>query len=128
MSTVTPPRNGIPIGWTIVNGVRTKVEVEPEYLRFFFSIFLRGGGTVGSSNSEIEASAFDDAGVEDLKIKAAQLSDEMPVFTGHADIDALRSRVDALELEPLQGDVSFTENTITTSGIDLYAVTYLGAP
>ena len=114
MSTVTPPRNGIPIGWMRVNGVRTMVEIEPEYLRFFFSLYERGGGTTAPSNTDISASAFEDAGIEEIKATIYGQTGEfgqnpLPIIPEQqpdvsaelsalrAELDILRNRIDGIE-------------------------------
>jgi hypothetical protein len=41
---VTLPRAGVPIGFVEVNGRRVPVQVDPEYLRYFFSLGSGGAG------------------------------------------------------------------------------------
>jgi hypothetical protein len=102
--------------------------IDPEWLRYLtLSLFDRGGGTGGSSTSELEAAAFEDAGIEDLKIRTAQLADEMPNVAFGAEIDSLRAKVEALELAPA-GELTIQNITnATTTGQDVYAVTFFGA-
>jgi hypothetical protein len=97
-----------------VNGVRTMVEIEPEYLRFFFSLFERGGGTNAPSNTDISASAFEDAGIEEIKAtlysQAAEFGLDPVVIIPEpppdvsaelaslrAELDLLRNRIDGIE-------------------------------
>lgn len=56
MSTIiTPPKAGIPIGVVTINGKRVNVEQSVEFVRFFFDLMRRVGGTSSDSNAEILA-------------------------------------------------------------------------
>jgi hypothetical protein len=105
MSTVTPPRNGIPIGFADTQ--TGEVRVHPEYLRFFESVFTRVGGTVGSGTNDLTLSQFEDAGIEEVKASAAHLADELGQVpsntpTQWSDVDselsALRAEIDSLRV------------------------------
>jgi hypothetical protein len=127
MSTLTPPKANIPIGWVTINGQRMPAVMDPEWLRYLAaSLFDRGGGTNGASTSELEAAAFEDAGIEDLKIRTAQLADEMPVFHVAGDIDVLRAKVDALEQLPA-ADLTIQNITNVAGSTDVFAATFFGA-
>ena len=113
MTTLTPPRANIPIGWAMVGGQRVAVAIEPEWLRYLAgSLFDRGGGTTGSGTNDLETAQFDDAGIDDLKVTVSRLADEAarpievaPVIVdGYdqvaalmAEVDALKARIEAIE-------------------------------
>lgn len=95
-----------------MNGSRTPVEIDSEWLRYFVvALFDRVGGSGGSGTGDLETAQYDDAGIDDLKAAVARLSDETQhiVSPTHvveiadgasglmAEIDALRTRIEALE-------------------------------
>lgn len=113
MATLTPPNASIPIGWVMAGGRRVPVEIHTEWLRYLVqSLFERSGGTTGSATSDLETAAFEDAGIEDLKLAVARIADELnqPMAVAQtieesydaarglaADLDEIRKRLDALE-------------------------------
>lgn len=117
MANVTPPKGNIPIGYAMVAGVRVPVEIDGEWLRYLAqSVFTRIGGVVGTSTTELVESAFEDAGIEELRadfFSYRQDASQRPVeATANVDqyidtgsdtaslreeIFALRARVHALE-------------------------------
>ena len=112
----------------MVGGQRVAVAIEPEWLRYLAgSLFDRGGGTTGSGTGDLETAQFDDAGIEDLKIAVARLSDEMPNALVYAEIDALRARLDHAEQAPSTSLTIENITNTTTSGADIFAATFLGA-
>lgn len=60
MSAITPPKAQIPIGIVMINGRETEVRQHPEFVRFFFDLFRRVGGTDGTSSDELLDLAFFD--------------------------------------------------------------------
>lgn len=95
MATVTTPRNGVPIGIATVNGQRLMVEVHPEYLRWFSSLTDRVGGVTGPSNNDLTLSQFEDAGIEEIKLTAYKLADQVAAM--ESGISALREQVTQLQ-------------------------------
>jgi len=50
MSTLNLPQSRIPIGWVMVQGRRTPVEVDIEWARYFFTLTDRAGGVTAPTN------------------------------------------------------------------------------
>lgn len=67
MALLTQPQARIPIGWATVGGQRVAVEIDPEWMRYLFTLNDRAGGVSGVSTTELTEEAFDDAGVEEIK-------------------------------------------------------------
>ena len=74
---VAPPRNGIPIGTVRVGGQTVSVDVHPEYLRWFENLVFRIGGATGPTATDLAASSFEDAGIEESKIEIFRISDDV---------------------------------------------------
>ncbi|MCW1958309.1 MAG: hypothetical protein KIH64_007145 [Mycobacterium sp.] len=103
MSTVTPPRAGIPIGRLRIGDKVFEVEADGEYLRFFASMVTRVGGVTGTGTEELVVSQFEDAGIEECKAQLYAWRDEAAQGTEAAlreEIALLRSRLAALEQRP----------------------------
>ena len=95
MSTLTPPIASIPIGYINVQGRRLEVQTHPEFVRYVESLFLRGGGVTGPSTTELAASQFEDAGIEELKSELYKLADVL--LSGPNEISELRAQVAELQ-------------------------------
>lgn len=54
MSTITPPKAQVPIGYAMLGGQRVDVMQHPEFVRFLFDIFRRIGGASGPSNEDLQ--------------------------------------------------------------------------
>jgi len=73
MSTVTLPQARIPLGWTTVNGQRTPVLIDIEWMRALLGILARTGGASGASSFEeylpalLDSVASDPAAQEALR-------------------------------------------------------------
>ncbi len=78
----------------MVGGKPLDVTAHPEYLRFFFSLFQRGGGVTGPSASDLEISQFEDAGIEELK---SVLFSSVDATAGSSETASLISRIEAIE-------------------------------
>lgn len=52
-TTITPPKAQIPIGTITINGVRYDVAQHPEFVRFFFDLLRRVGGSSATSNTDL---------------------------------------------------------------------------
>jgi len=50
MSTLNLPQSRIPIGWVMIQGRRTPVEVDIEWARYFFTLTDRAGGVIAPTN------------------------------------------------------------------------------
>ena len=109
---MAPPLNPQPARIPLVD---SRGLVTVEWQRFFEALFGRVGGTYGDSTTDLMASAFDDAGTEELEGTIYRLTDEVRALPALAPADAapdiipselqeLRERVAQLErrLEDLQ--------------------------
>lgn len=85
MTKITPPKVPVPIGRVTIGGQSFDVMQHPEFVRFFFDLFKRVGGTDAMGNAELYALlvALDDA--------AGRL-DAMGAHIG-----ALRNAIEALQ-------------------------------
>ena len=87
---ITPPKAQVPIGFVTVAGQRLEVMQHPEFIRFFFDLLRRIGGTSAPSIDGLEAA----------------------IAQAEADIDALTLDIEGLASVPLPpitqeaGDVS----------------------
>jgi hypothetical protein len=55
MSTsITPPKNVVPVGRVTIGNATYDVVQHPEFVRFFFDLFRRVGGTSGPSNTDLQ--------------------------------------------------------------------------
>lgn len=55
-SSITTPKMNVPIGRVMVGGQSYDVDQHPEFVRFFFDLFRRAGGTTAQTNVEISGS------------------------------------------------------------------------
>lgn len=67
MALLTQPQARIPIGWATIAGQRVPVEIDPEWVRYLYTLNDRAGGVSGVSTTELTEEAFDDAGLEEIK-------------------------------------------------------------
>ena len=67
MTTVTPPRVGVPIGTAEVSGRTVQVFPHPEYVKYFSGLHARSGGVSGPGTEDLTAAQFEDAGIEETK-------------------------------------------------------------
>lgn len=128
MSKVTPPNATIPVGVIELGGRRIEVKQHPEFVRFFFDLFSRIGGTSALTNVELEAlaQALTDAGAVPSSSTEAQeaqrgveeLRQELASLRGHCDrlraeLDELRAAIEpAPSLRPLEIRVSQIEDRL----------------
>lgn len=92
MTALFPPPQTRTIGFAIVNGQQVPVMVEQAWFRYFAQgLYDRSGGALGASTADLEASQFDDAGIEELKVAAYVLRDQ--VETMASEINELRERL-----------------------------------
>jgi hypothetical protein len=111
---VAPPRNGIPIGTARISGQAVPVEVHPEYLRWFENLVFRLGGVTGPTATDLAASAFEDAGIEESKLDLFRLEDAAGQAAASLEIQSLiaRASLNSSQAPPvLQIE---TENNIST--------------
>lgn len=52
-TTVTIPKSNVPIGRLTIDGVDYDVPQHPEFVRFFFDLARRAGGTTAQTNTEL---------------------------------------------------------------------------
>ncbi len=116
MSIVTPPKAQIPIGYFVMrdrDGAEQRFEVKqhPEFVRFFFDLMRRIGGTDATDNSALQA-ALDQAELDidvlALDTEALQIVPDVfpPIFPPEnvdgrlsameAELAALRTQVEGL--------------------------------
>jgi len=104
MASLTAPRNGIPIGTAIINGVQVQVEVHPEYLRWFESLTGRVGGVSGASTNDLTVSQFEDAGIEETKHGLMRQGDDLWQIPPVVQLGPVDS--EAPGLEELRGQIA----------------------
>ena len=60
MSTsITTPKNVVPVGQVTIGGTTYDVKQHPEFVRFFFDLFRRVGGSSALTNADLEALILD---------------------------------------------------------------------
>lgn len=122
MSKVTVPKNMVPVGFVQVGNQRYEVQQHPEFVRFFFDLFQRVGGTAAASNSDLEQMAEEQVGagqvsspeaqeavrgVDELRNQLASLRSDVDMLRGLIEqagealalraVDDLRARVEQIE-------------------------------
>jgi hypothetical protein len=106
--TLTPQPFRIPIGYLDDDG--KSVIVSSEWFTYLTQeLFVRAGGTIGSSTTDLSVSQFDDAGIPELSAEMAAIHAEFRVIPQHLhepttilqgdEVSELRARVDVLEAE-----------------------------
>ena len=85
--------------------------VTVEWQRFFEALFGRVGGTFGDSTTDLMASAFDDAGTEELEGALYRLADEVRALPVPAPADAAPDIIMA-ELQELRERVARLERQV----------------
>jgi hypothetical protein len=107
MSAITPPKAQIPVGLVVISDREYEVRQHPEFVRFFFDLFRRVGGTNGTSSDELLDLAFFDPPRDPQVADAVRGLEEMRI-----QLDGLRSDYDNLrrlvgeqeaELQTLRG-------------------------
>ena len=58
MSTVTPPRVGIPLGVIVIDGKTYEMQAHPEWVRYLDGLFKRVGGATGLGTMDVDAGYF----------------------------------------------------------------------
>jgi hypothetical protein len=76
MTVLTLPQARIPLGWATVAGQRVPVVIDLEWMRYLVTLTERAGGITGVSTTELVESAYEDAGLEEVKIGLYALRDE----------------------------------------------------
>lgn len=78
MAVLTAPKGAIPIGLLNIAGRQYEVSLHPEWLRYLTQgLFDRAGGSSGPSTTDLATSAFEDSGVEELRLDSYRLLDEL---------------------------------------------------
>ena len=70
---------------------------------FLREIWMRVGGSSAPNNNELSATEYADAGIEEMKLEAYHLRDELGLALGQvaqlsAMVDTLSKRIDGLEM------------------------------
>jgi hypothetical protein len=101
MSTVSPPRAGIPIGMVTIKGQRLEVVTHPEFTKFFDSLTSRVGGATGPGTLDLTVAQFEDAGIPEMMADIYSLRDaasqEHTITALREEVFALTQRVQSLE-------------------------------
>jgi hypothetical protein len=104
MALITTPKANIPIGTVVVDGRTLEVMQSTEFVRFFFDLFRRVGGTDSMSNAELEVlvGALDDAagrldvlaaGISALQAAHDRLQASEMVMQAQAPVDPISAEV-----------------------------------
>lgn len=124
-TTLTTPKNNVPVGRVTIQGQTFDVEQHPEFVRFFFDLFRRTGGNTAPTNNDLSthiATLDSEAqmprsdtvsqeamrAVDELRNEISsmrsdcdslrgQLADVEAQFAGLRSVADLRSRVEQLE-------------------------------
>lgn len=100
MTVLAPPPQTRVIGYAQVGGQRVPVSVDAAWFIYLTqSLYRRVGGAVSPTMDELDASRFEDAGIEELKASLFSVSDAAAQQSQSlmAEIEILRARVEALE-------------------------------
>jgi hypothetical protein len=103
-SNITTPKNNVPVGRVSIGGQTYDVAQHPEFVRFFFDLFRRVGGTGGSSNTDLQSSIDEltsEIGFLPPRVPQMPLPDDLqPRYEPLPGPDDLSSaRMEALEAE-----------------------------
>lgn len=52
-TTITTPKSNVPVGRVTINGQTFDVDQHPEFVRFFYDLFRRAGGSAALTNIEL---------------------------------------------------------------------------
>ena len=92
MTALFPPPQTRTIGKVNVAGKSQPLELDIAwYLYLTQGLYDRAGGALGASTTDLEASAFEDAGIEEIKLAVYRLTDQVSEMT--SEINALRERL-----------------------------------
>ena len=97
MSTLNvPPSNRVAIGTIESPSGPVQMFISPEWARYFETLTERAGGVAGSSTTDLAVSAFEDAGVEEIKADMAAIfrsMDQAPRFEAQLRIACLEQQI-----------------------------------
>jgi hypothetical protein len=89
MSALFPPPQTRTIGRTDQSG---QVTIDIAWFLFLTQgLYERSGGALGASTTDLEASAFEDAGIEELKFSIYRLTDQVDSMM--SDLSEMRERL-----------------------------------
>lgn len=92
MTALFPPPQTRTIGKVNVAGKPQPLELDIAwYLYLTQGLYERVGGALGVSTADLEAAAFEDAGIEELKLGIYRLTDQVNEMA--SEINALRERL-----------------------------------
>ena len=92
-TTLTLPKDNVPIGRVTINGVAYEVVQSSEIARFFFDIVRRAGGVTAQSNVDLQLLAEKLAAINPPSEVAAQAAQRLAEDL-HAQIASLRGSID----------------------------------
>jgi hypothetical protein len=92
MSALFPPPQTRTIGKVNVGGRAQPLELDIAWFLYLTQgLYERAGGPLGSSTADLEAAAFEDAGIEELKLAIYRLTDQVGEMA--SEINSLRERL-----------------------------------
>ncbi len=96
---VSIPQARVALGWVMVNGVRTPVEIDMEWMLTFTRMLDRTGGVSGDTNFSQYINQFFDAPLVDTRLpEALRAVDELrqELSSTRSDVSQLRGMIDEL--------------------------------
>lgn len=96
MSTLTLPQARIPLGWATVQGVRTPVEIDMEWMLAFIGLVNRTGGTSGDENFDQYINQFDSPIIDNATHENKQAISELrnEIASSKQELKQLRTMID----------------------------------
>jgi hypothetical protein len=92
VSALFPPPQTRVIGSVLVGGKPQPLALDIAWFLYLTQgLYDRAGGALGASTTDLEASAFEDAGIEELKLAIYRLTDQVGEMA--SEINALRERL-----------------------------------
>jgi hypothetical protein len=97
MRALTLPQARIPLAWAVIDGVRTPVEIDMEWMRVFIELLDRTGGISGDTNfSEYLPQFFDaphtDAAAAEATRAVSELRNELA--SSRSELQTIRSLIE----------------------------------
>ncbi len=89
-TTLTTPKENVPIGSVSVGGQSATVTLSPEYLRFFFDLVRRVGGTKAQTNTDLSTH------MDEQDSEAAMSRSDLSAVEALRAVDELRNQFASL--------------------------------